>query len=91
MIVSDIDKIIKTLFWQYWVGDSVRNSLDEMKKQLHKNLTDQVNGYWSGHSAYQIMSKGGFLVDAKSCTKKELTSFGRAFIQSYEFKLENKE
>ena len=88
--MSDIDKIIQTLFWQYWVGESVTKSLDNMKAQLHKNLGDQVKGYWSGSGAYKIMTKGGFLMDAKSCTKKELTHFGRMFMDEYKLTLQKK-
>ena len=89
--LTDIDKIIQTLFWQYWHGDAVRGSLDKMRDQLYKNLDDQVKGYWSGSSAYYVMTKGGFLMDAKSCTKKKLTHFGQMFMDEYESKLEQKE
>ena len=87
--LSDTNRIIQTLFWQYWVGESVTKSLTKMRDQLHKNLEDQVKGYWSGSSAYYIMTKGGFLMDAKSCTKKKLTHFGKMFMDDYESKLEN--
>ena len=83
-IMTDIDNVIFNMFKRHWVGESVINNLDCMKAQLHKNLNDQINGYWSGSSAYRIMTEGGFIVDAKSCTKKKLTSFGEMFIFEYE-------
>lgn len=55
-----------------------------MRKQLYKNLKDQLNGYLSGSSAYSIMVYGGFLVDSKSGTKKELTELGERFIKDFE-------
>jgi len=78
-----MDKLIFKLFDENWTPDVFKN-VDEMKKQLHKNLTDQTKGFWSGSTAYYIMSKGGFLVDGKSSTKKELTELGKMFIQDYE-------
>lgn len=55
-----------------------------MRKQLYKNLKDQLNGYWSGHSAYSIMVHGGFLINSKRGTKKQLTSLGEKFIEDFE-------
>jgi len=60
-----LDEYIKEAFLARWHGEVVTSSLDEMKKQLHKNLKDQTNGYWSGSSAYGIMVDYGFLIDAK--------------------------
>lgn len=66
----NIDKLISYTFHMYWNGSYTLSSIDNMKKQLHKNLTDQLNGYWSGRTAYAIMTKGGFLIDSKRGTKK---------------------
>lgn len=79
-----IDKIIFELFSENWSGEPIKSSLDDMKKQLYKNLKDQIKGYWSGHTAYFIMVNGGFLIDAKSSTKKKLTKLGEIFIEEYE-------
>lgn len=84
--MEGIDKIIFELFTNNWVGETVTKDLDNMKKQLHKNLINQVDGYWSGSTAYHIMTKGGFLIDSKSGTKKELTELGKVFIKEYENK-----
>lgn len=83
---NPIDQIIYELFSSRWTGESVTCSLEAMKKQLYKNLTDQVNGYWSGHTAYQIMIDGGFLIDAPNTTgkPKQLTKLGELFFLSME-------
>ncbi len=78
-----IDNIIKKMFEENWSGKSTIKSIDTMKKQLYKNLNDQLNGYWSGSTAYYIMTRGGFLIDAKRGTKKELTELGKIFMDEY--------
>ncbi|MCY9861551.1 hypothetical protein OTK49_03340 [Vibrio coralliirubri] len=83
MVYSNpVDQIIYQLFSTRWVGESVTCSLQAMKKQLRKNLTDQVNGYWSGHTAYHIMIDGGFLEDAPHANGKPkmLTERGKLFM-----------
>lgn len=81
-----IDEIIKDMFSQCWSGEHTLKSIENMRKQLHKNLTDQLNGYWSGSSAYTIMIHGGFLIDSKRGTKKELTELGKRFMKDFEDK-----
>lgn len=84
--MKEVDKIIFDLFSERWVGESVTKNIDSMKKQLFKNLNDQVNGYWSGHTAYDIMVDGGFLVDAKhKSPDKKLTKLGLLFTKSMIF------
>ena len=73
-----MDKIITDLF-NSWVGPANGN-IELAREQLHKNLTDQINGYWSGSTAYWIMTHGGFLLDAKIGEKKKLTALGVAFM-----------
>jgi len=88
--MSDIDKIIFKLFSSSWSGDLSSSPIADMRKQLRKNLQDQINGYWSGHTAYYIMTKGGFLVDSKRkpiensgmCEGKKLTALGQMFMDS---------
>lgn len=78
-----MNKLIIKLFTENWNGEEVTKNIDTMKKQLFKNLDDQLNGYWSGSTAYYIMTKGGFLIDSKRGTKKELTVLGKLFIELY--------
>jgi|GEM_PF-2422330 len=84
-----IDKIIYNLFDRSWSGESTLKSLDAMKKQLWKNLTDQMHGYWSGSTAYSIMVTGGFLVDGKKGTNKQLTVRGMVFVNQHLSNQEN--
>lgn len=83
----NIDILISKVFNKYWHGDDTLSSIENMRKQLHKNLTDQLNGYWSGSTAYAIMVHGGFLKDAKRGTNKELTELGKMFMEDYRSKL----
>ena len=76
----DIDSHIEKLFNSYWSGDHVKSSIQNMRDQLEKSLQGQIDGYWSGSSAYKIMTKGGFLVDDKSGIKKQLTTLGELFM-----------
>lgn len=85
MTQENLDSHIRELFKDRWCGEHVLSSLDNMKKQLIKTLTDQINGYWSGSTAYHLAVEGGFLIDAKSTNglRKELTPLGVEFIESY--------
>lgn len=82
-----IDDLIEEMFIENWSGNSTLKNIDTMKAQLYKNLNDQLNGYWSGSTAYYIMVKGGFLVDSKRPSKrkekKELTKLGEKFMNDY--------
>ncbi len=80
--MSEIEQVIYDLFTKRWCGESVLKNIDSMKAQLCKTLTDQTNGYWSGHTAYNIAVDGGFLKDSKSGSKKELTALGQVFIDN---------
>lgn len=85
----EIDSIIKKLFSSRWSSDLSHAPIEDMRKQLHKNLKDQVDGYWSGHTAYHIMVDGGFLIDSKregiegtnKCKGKKLTVLGEMFME----------
>ena len=81
--MSDIDKIIKKLFSERWTKNLADADIEMQKAQLRKTLTDQVNGYWSGHTAYNLAVDGGFLVDAKSGADKKLTMLGRFFMEQF--------
>lgn len=85
------------LFNERWSKDISDGDLDGMKAQLYKNLTDQVNGFWSGHTAYNLMVDGGFLIDSKrvrikgatgACEGKKLTVMGQMFMDRYNHNIE---
>ena len=86
--MSDIDKIIHKLFSTRWSSDLSNSPIEDMRAQLNKNLQNQIDGYWSGHTAYHIMVDGGFLVDSKriyvdgKCKGKKLTVLGQMFMES---------
>ncbi len=83
--MSETDKIIFKLFTERWCGEGTLKSIDTMKAQLYKSLSDQLGGYWSGHTAYHIMIDGGFLKDAKHVNgkPKHLTELGESFTTQY--------
>lgn len=80
----NMDDLIKKMFEENWSGDYVKSSLENMKMQLYKNLKNQLEGYWSGRTAYYIMTKGGFLIDSKSGSTKELTELGKMFMEDFQ-------
>ncbi len=84
--MNEIDQVIFNLFSDRWVEKNafVTKDIDSMKWQLHKNLKNQIDGYWSGHTAYHLMVDGGFLIDAKSGAEKKLTAIGQVFMDNYE-------
>lgn len=88
--LSDTDKIIQKLFTERWTDNLANAPIEKMREQLYKTLADQVNGYWSGHTAYFLAVDGGFLVDSKRtmlCEEnkakgKKLTALGQMFMDS---------
>ena len=80
--MGDIDKIIHKLFSARWTKNLSEAPIKDMREQLHKNLQNQVDGYWSGHTAYHIMDDGGFLIDEESGRHKKLTVLGQMFMDS---------
>jgi hypothetical protein len=83
--MSEIDQIIFDMFNERWVEKNpfITKDINSMKKQLHKNLSNQIDGYWSGHTAYHLMVDGGFLIDSKPGTDKRLTALGELFMRDY--------
>ncbi|GIC20770.1 hypothetical protein [Vibrio cholerae] len=81
--LSQLDQIIHGLFSTRWSGDLRNAPIKRMREQLYKNLKDQLNGYWSGHTAYHILIDGGFIVDAPK-GKKVATKLGQMFIGEME-------
>lgn len=88
--MSDTDKIIHKLFSTRWTSDLSGAPIEKMRLQLYKNLQNQIDGFWSGHTAYHIMVDGGFIVDSKrvydgdtgKCKGKKLTELGKMFMDS---------
>jgi hypothetical protein len=88
--MGDIDKIIYKLFSGRWTKDLSEAPIEDMRKQLHKNLQNQIDGYWTGHTAYHICVDGGFLIDSKRkrikdtgmAEGKKLTVLGKVFMDS---------
>ena len=83
------DSFIGSLFNGTNFGVPVNSSVDEQRKLIAKSLKNQLDGFWSGHTIYQIMVHGGFLIDAKSSEPKKLTALGNAFLESEKQKAVN--
>ncbi|WP_444905305.1 hypothetical protein ACJJIU_22315 (plasmid) [Microbulbifer sp. CnH-101-E] len=79
MVVSD--QYIESLFEGAVFGPAVDDSAAGKRLQIAKTLRNQIDGYWSGHTAYHIVVSGGFLHDAKASEPKKLTALGAAFLQ----------
>lgn len=84
--MSQINEIISKLFKDRWSANLADATIEEQREQLYKNLVDQINGYWSGNTAYHILVDGGFIIDAKrirdedgQCKGKRLTELGKMF------------
>jgi hypothetical protein len=80
MIVTD--DYINELFKGTRFGESIDNCVIRKREQLYKTLTELVKGYWSGHTAYHIAVNGGFIVDGKKGSPKQLTLLGRYLVES---------
>jgi len=76
----NLDVVISELFKSRWTANLANAGIEEQKKQLYKTLKNQVEGYWSGHTAYHLAVDGGFLIDGESNTFKKLTAVGCAFM-----------
>lgn len=57
---------------------------EALRKTLVKGLTDQIMGYWTGHTLYHIMVRAGLLIDGKPSTTKKLTPKGQIFMQLHD-------
>ena len=79
MVLSD--DYINSLFKGTNFGEAIDSCVQEKRKLIIKTLRNQLDGYWSGHTAYQIVVQGGFLHDAKSGDQKQLTALGAAFLE----------
>lgn len=78
MVLSD--DYINSLFKGTRFGPLVDESVEGKRALIIKTLRNQLAGYWSGHTAYQIVVRGGFLHDAKRGEEKRLTALGAAFL-----------
>lgn len=75
------DNVIGELFNSRWSGDLSSAPIEKQRKQLYKTLFDQIRGFWSGHTAYNLAVDGGFLVDGNSGSLKKLTACGEDFMR----------
>ncbi|WP_415912291.1 hypothetical protein [Neptuniibacter sp. QD37_11] len=79
------DDFIEQLFQGTNFGEPINNSTTLKRKQLVKTLTDQLNGFWSGHTAYHMVVDAGLLKDAKTSETKQLTALGELFLKEHEY------
>lgn len=77
------DEEINRLFAGTNFGEAINNSVIKKREHIAKTLQNQIDGYWSGHTAYNIVVHGGFLVDAKSGEEKKLTTKGQRFLYDF--------
>lgn len=78
------NSFINEIFYGTDFGDEINKSVKEKKRLIAVSLDKQLDGYWSGHTIYWILVNGGFLKDAKSTDKKELTAFGNYFMADFD-------
>jgi len=76
------DHYISQLFKGTDFGEPINQFVNLKRLLIKDQLRNQIDGYWSDRTIYQIMINGGFLRDAKSGAKKELTALGVAFLKS---------
>ena len=76
------DKYINSIFEDTNFGPLVSGCVTEKRKLIVKTLRNQLDGYWSGHTAYWIAVDGGFLYDSKTSEDKKLTALGAAFLEA---------
>ena len=81
MVITD--EYVNELFKGTNFGRPINECVNKKREQLAKTLRDQVAGYWSGHTAYNIVVHGGLLIDAKSSEPKQLTDLGRDFLAEF--------
>ena len=78
------DDYISALFKGSNFGERTNNSVQAQRDQLAKTLTDQTDGFWSGHTAYHIAVYGGFLIDRRfGAGPKKLTLLGERFMNGW--------
>jgi len=77
------DEYINELFEGMNFGEVVNNSVDEKRKLIADTLRNQLDGFWSGRTAYKVVIDGGFLYDASTHSQKKLTALGRLFMKDY--------
>lgn len=77
------DDYIDRLFQGSDFGEPVNSCTEAKKKYIAKSLQKSINGYWLGHTIFNICINGGFLIDTKFDGTK-LTELGRAFLEYHE-------
>jgi len=78
------DDYINKLFEGTDFGGVVDRSVDSKRQFIAKKLRHQLQGCWTGHTAYHLMVYGGFLIDSSRYHKKQLTLLGSVFMRSME-------
>jgi len=81
MNIDITDEYINKLFEGTNFGEATNKDVVKKREVVAKTLRNQVDGYWSGHTAYHIVVRGGFLIDAKSGDPKILTALGESFLE----------
>lgn len=79
---TQYDKVIKKLFADRWTENLANADIVEQRAQVYKTLHNQVDGFWSGHTAYNLVVDAGFLINSKSGSKKRLTLLGEDFMNT---------
>lgn len=77
------DEYINALFEGARFGEAIDNCVKAKRALIAKTLNNQLQGYWTGHTAYHIAVDGGFLHDAKRGAEKKLTALGKVFLAEH--------
>jgi len=80
MVLSD--EFIENMFEGTNFGEEINNCVKAKRKQILKTLKNQIDGYWSGYTAYHLVVNAGLLHDAKRNDDKKLTELGVAFVNA---------
>ena len=75
------DEYINDLFKYCDFGEQINKSVDMQRMFLANELRKQMSGFWSGRTSYDLMLRGGLLIDDKSETCKTLTLLGEIFMK----------
>lgn len=81
MSIEFSDEFIDGLFENTDFGTQINASTDLKRELIGETLQNQIDGYWSGSTAYSIVVNAGFLIDSKSGSEKKLTALGEEFMK----------
>ena len=77
-VITD-DEIID-LFEGTNFGDKINNCAKMKRRELFKSVRDKQNGYWTGHTAFNIMLNAGLVQNGLASNKTNLTTRGYNFL-----------